>query len=54
MSSFSIGRGPENDIVLADTSISRRHAELIDLGDGSFRLRDLGSSNGTHYFGVDG
>jgi len=32
--------------VLADITVSRRHAELV-LRDGRWILRDLGSSNGT-------
>jgi len=40
-----IGRLSENDIVLADSSVSRLHAQVEDRG-GTFWLRDLGSSNG--------
>jgi predicted component of type VI protein secretion system len=43
---FSIGRTPENDLVVADTSLSRRHA-LIEDFDGVFNISDCGSSNGT-------
>jgi pSer/pThr/pTyr-binding forkhead associated (FHA) protein len=41
-----IGRALDNDIVLEDSSVSRHHA-TIESGGGSFRLRDLGSQNGT-------
>jgi pSer/pThr/pTyr-binding forkhead associated (FHA) protein len=41
-----IGRSLDNDIVLADSSVSRHHAEIAS-GNGGFRLRDLGSQNGT-------
>ena len=44
--SLTIGRAPENDIQLIDTSVSRRHA-LIQLQDGKPVLQDLGSSNRT-------
>ena len=44
--SFTIGRGPENDLVLEDPSVSQRHAEVV-LEGGEWRLRDLGSTNGT-------
>jgi hypothetical protein len=54
MTSYRIGRGSENDIVVDDASISRVHAELATLPDGSFALRDLGSSNGTMVQGADG
>jgi pSer/pThr/pTyr-binding forkhead associated (FHA) protein len=43
---FSIGRTPENDLVLDDSSLSRRHA-LIENYEGRFYLSDCGSSNGT-------
>jgi pSer/pThr/pTyr-binding forkhead associated (FHA) protein len=41
-----IGKGPANDIILADPSVSTSHA-LITGKDGSFTLTDLGSRNGT-------
>src|SRR5579862_5072716 len=42
----NIGRATDNDIVLPDASVSRHHA-AIESTNGSFRLRDLGSQNGT-------
>ncbi len=41
---FVIGRSPENDIVLDDKQVSRRHARLI-VQEGVIRLEDLGSVN---------
>lgn len=41
-----IGRGDENEVVLADPSVSRAHA-LLDTGETSPVVRDLGSTNGT-------
>lgn len=41
-----IGRDPAARVRLLDTEISRRHAELVETSDG-YRLRDLGSANGT-------
>lgn len=41
-----IGRLSTNDVVLSDSNVSRRHAELRRDGDG-WRLVDLGSTNGT-------
>jgi SARP family transcriptional regulator, regulator of embCAB operon len=41
----SIGRLRENDIVLTDTKVSRRHAMIIDTGI-SFVIHDTGSANG--------
>ncbi|MCW2718711.1 ATP-binding cassette domain-containing protein, partial [Pseudonocardia sp.] len=45
-SRIRIGRLPDNDIVLDDLLVSRRHAELTNL-DGVWRLADLASPNGT-------
>jgi hypothetical protein len=42
----SIGRAPDNDLVIADPTVSQRHA-IISFDGGSATLRDLGSSNGT-------
>ena len=42
-----IGRGDDNDVVIRDLQVSRRHAELRGLGGGRFQLTDTGSSNGT-------
>ena len=48
-----IGRLPECDVVLADSNVSRRHAELRRKGDGVF-VTDLGSTNGTKVNGSPG
>lgn len=45
--SIRIGRAPENDIVVADLVVSRRHAELRARPDGTYWIHDLGSHNGT-------
>jgi pSer/pThr/pTyr-binding forkhead associated (FHA) protein len=41
------GRHPDSDIFLDDITVSRHHAEFTRDGQ-SFRLRDLGSLNGTY------
>ena len=41
-----IGRLAENDVVLGDDSVSRKHCEITHDEDG-WHIRDLGSSNGT-------
>ncbi len=41
-----LGRATENDIRLADPRVSRYHAE-IEMREGEYVLRDLGSTNGT-------
>ncbi|MGH7004181.1 MAG: FHA domain-containing protein [Alphaproteobacteria bacterium] len=47
MRRYKIGRSETNEIVIADASISRQHAELAELGEGRFSLTDLGSTYGT-------
>lgn len=42
---FVIGRGRDCDLTIPDLSISRRHARLETLADGSLILRDVGSRN---------
>jgi serine phosphatase RsbU (regulator of sigma subunit) len=43
---FTVGRLPENDLVLPHPYVSRRHAELV-LADDGCCVVDLGSSHGT-------
>jgi putative peptide zinc metalloprotease protein len=42
----TIGRAPDNDIVLDDASVSRHHARVVRNAEG-FHLEDLNSFNGT-------
>ena len=42
----TIGRDGENDIVLAESTVSRRHARLLRDKRGLFTIEDLDSSNG--------
>jgi pSer/pThr/pTyr-binding forkhead associated (FHA) protein len=51
----TLGRAVDNDIVVADASVSRRHATIVPQ-DGGFALRDLASQNGTFVCGqrIDG
>lgn len=46
-----IGRGPDNDVVLDDASVSKRHA-AIERKQGGFWLKDEGSTNGVYVDGV--
>jgi pSer/pThr/pTyr-binding forkhead associated (FHA) protein len=48
---LTIGRLPECTITLADTNVSRKHAEVRPEGAG-FLLSDLGSTNGTFVNGA--
>ena len=41
------GRHPKSDLFLDDVTVSRRHAEIVRADEG-FRLRDVGSLNGTY------
>ncbi len=48
---MSMGRDSSNAIRLHDTEVSRRHAEVRPAEEGSFRIVDLGSANGTYLNG---
>jgi pSer/pThr/pTyr-binding forkhead associated (FHA) protein len=43
----SVGREQESSIFLDDVTVSRKHAEIVH-GDGGYRIRDVGSLNGTY------
>ena len=45
---LTIGRAPDNQLVLNDTKASSHHAEISQASDGqSYSITDLGSTNGT-------
>jgi len=46
----TIGRSPDNTIVINNPSVSSRHAQLQSAGE-TYQLKDLGSTNGTHVNG---
>jgi transcriptional regulator with GAF, ATPase, and Fis domain len=46
-----IGKASDNDLVLADDTVSRHHCELTRASDG-VHVRDLGSTNGTKVQGA--
>ncbi|MFG3281726.1 FHA domain-containing protein [Streptomyces sp. NPDC048111] len=46
-----IGRADDNDVVIDDLVVSRRHAELRHLADGTYEIVDVGSHNGTYLNG---
>jgi len=50
--SVSLGRGPGVELAFVDEAMSRTHA-AVEWSDGGFRVRDLGSSNGTFLNGGD-
>jgi DNA-binding NtrC family response regulator len=47
----TVGRGPDNALVLDDGRVSRNHAEIV-FGDGRWLVRDLNSRNGTFLDGA--
>src|SRR5690349_17308162 len=47
----TIGRHPENGIVITDPAASRRHC-VVERTTSGFRVRDLNSSNGTRLNGL--
>jgi len=47
-----IGRSLDNDLVVADLGVTRRHAELRKSASGRYQIIDLGSHNGTYVNGA--
>jgi pSer/pThr/pTyr-binding forkhead associated (FHA) protein len=48
---ITIGRAPDNLVVIDDPSVSGRHAEARLVGE-TYHLKDLGSTNGTRVNGI--
>src|SRR6266513_3115361 len=48
---ITIGRGPDNTIIINDPSVSTYHAQLQLAGE-TYRLKDLESTNGTRVNGI--
>jgi len=44
---ISVGRGPNNDIVILGTAMSKLHAYFVKANDGGWGVVDAGSMNGT-------
>lgn len=44
---ITVGRDPSSDIALENPGVSRDHLKLERLADGTYRVVDLGSANGT-------
>ena len=49
---ITIGRSSSNDIVIADTKVSRVHLQLVQNDRGDFSVVDLNSVNGTYVNGI--
>ncbi len=48
---ITLGSGKNNDLVIDDVTVSRRHCEIELTSDG-YAIRDVGSTNGTYVQGV--
>ncbi|MBU1242072.1 FHA domain-containing protein [Myxococcota bacterium] len=48
----TIGRMPRNTVQILDRILSKVHAQIVRLKDGTYILKDLGSLNGTYVNGV--
>jgi hypothetical protein len=48
----TLGRLPECELAIADAGVSRRHAEVKRVPDGTWVVADLGSTNGTKVNGT--
>jgi pSer/pThr/pTyr-binding forkhead associated (FHA) protein len=47
----TVGRAPDNMVVIDDPSVSSRHAQ-VELTGETYRIKDLGSTNGTRVNGT--
>src|SRR5689334_9544635 len=43
---LNIGTNPKNELILTDSTVSRRHCQIV-VDNAGFLLHDLGSTNGT-------
>ena len=44
----NVGRDPKSEIFLDDVTVSRVHAQIERLADGNFKVKELGSLNGSY------
>jgi hypothetical protein len=51
MKVITVGRNPQNDVVVQDPSVGRRHLQIVQHDDGHFSVVDLNSTNGTYING---
>lgn len=51
MKELFVGRSNENNVVISNPYVGRRHCKLIYNDDGSFAIEDLQSRNGTYVNG---
>ncbi|MBS2013944.1 MAG: sigma 54-interacting transcriptional regulator [Deltaproteobacteria bacterium] len=43
---LTVGKAPDNELVLHDATVSRHHCEIVRIESGGYVIRDLGSRNG--------
>ena len=48
---ITIGRNRGNDVIVEDPAASRYHLQIVEFDDGSYRLIDFNSTNGTYING---
>jgi transcriptional regulator with PAS, ATPase and Fis domain len=48
---FTIGSGPHNDLRIDDSTVSKRHCEII-VDESGYQIKDMNSTNGTQVQGV--
>ena len=48
----TVGRGPDNNIVINDENVSRKHLQMLQDDNGNVSVVDLGSTNGTYVNGM--
>ncbi len=48
---FTIGSGPHNDLRIDDSTVSKRHCEII-VDENGYQIKDMNSTNGTQVQGV--
>lgn len=49
---ITIGRTPDNDVIIHDPKISRHHAQIVQHERGGYSIVDLKSTNGTYVNGI--
>ncbi len=52
LAAMTLGRAPDNDIVVDDREVSRYHVRVTLAADGGIEITDLGSRNGTFVNGA--
>lgn len=51
MKTITIGRHPDNNVVINDPIVGRHHLRIMQYDDGHYSVLDLNSTNGTYVNG---